>query len=84
MVLWHFDGQPLSNWPMAVTLNTLVGFIATFATVLVILAVTGALGQLKWNWFAAGPRVLGDMEIFESAGRTQWGVWYLLVGGKGW
>ncbi|KAK3945409.1 hypothetical protein QBC46DRAFT_433768 [Diplogelasinospora grovesii] len=63
-----YDGRSLADWPLAVSLNTLVAFLATLCRALLAIPVTEGLAQLKWNWFARGrKRSVADFDFFESA-----------------
>ncbi|KAL2178794.1 uncharacterized protein P884DRAFT_122024 [Thermothelomyces heterothallicus CBS 202.75] len=68
-VLKTYNGRSLSDWPLAVSLNTLVAFLAAICQVALAVPLTEGLGQLKWNSFARGEKPLEDFVTFENARR---------------
>ncbi|OHE99659.1 hypothetical protein CORC01_05017 [Colletotrichum orchidophilum] len=81
-VLRSYDNQPLPNWPLGLTLNTVVAFISTFCRTSYVLPVVESLSQYKWNWYKS-PRPLGDFAVFDEASRGPWGSLKLLLRTKG-
>lgn len=73
VVLSHADDHPLSEWPLSLTVNTLVALIATICRVIIIVPVEEDLSQLKWNWFAASRGQLKDLYGLDQASRGPWG-----------
>lgn len=71
------DGQPLSNWPMKITLNSFVSFMSTVSKATLILPVSEAISQLKWLWFRSAGS-LEDIQKFDEASRGTWGSLKLL------
>ncbi|CAG9983269.1 unnamed protein product [Clonostachys byssicola] len=82
-VLRHFDGKPMPQWPMDLTLNTLLAFLATICRSMTIIPLAEAISQLKWNWFANCERPLNDMYNFDQASRGPWGAVMLIVKARG-
>ncbi|KAK2017460.1 hypothetical protein LZ32DRAFT_654882 [Colletotrichum eremochloae] len=82
MVLRSYNNEPLPNWPLGLTLNTVVAFIATFCRTSFVLPVVESLSQYKWNWYKS-PRPLKDFQIFDEASRGPWGSLRLLLATKG-
>ncbi|KAK1579926.1 uncharacterized protein LY79DRAFT_562858 [Colletotrichum navitas] len=82
MVLKSYDNEPLPNWPLGLTLNTVVAFIATFCRTSFVLPVVESLSQYKWNWYKS-PRPLRDFGAFDEASRGPWGSLKLLLTTKG-
>ncbi|CAO2655605.1 Nn.00g044080.m01.CDS01 [Neocucurbitaria sp. VM-36] len=80
-ILLHVQNQPLSKWPLALTINNVLAKVATAA---LILPISEAIGQLKWTWFN-GPtsKEMIDFEIFDKASRGAWGSFLLLFRTKG-
>ena len=70
VVLDHFDGRPLSDWSLTVSLNVVIAFLVMICHVSLLVPLTEGLSQLKWNWFARGERPLRDFEIFEGVSRA--------------
>ncbi|TDZ33789.1 hypothetical protein C8035_v010915 [Colletotrichum spinosum] len=82
-VLSQFDGEQLPQWPLGLTLNTLVAFLGTLARAAFVIPVSESLSQLKWVWFRQ-PRTLKDFQDFDAASRGVWGSLLLLKTTKGW
>jgi hypothetical protein len=83
-VLKIYDGRRLADWPLAVSLNTLVAFLTTLCRAAFVVPVVQGLAQLKWNWFARGDKPLADLQVFEDAGRgLPLGALKLLVMARG-
>ncbi|KAL1836280.1 hypothetical protein VTJ49DRAFT_5341 [Mycothermus thermophilus] len=82
-VLWTFDGHGLSDWPLTVSLNTLVAFLTTVCQVALAVPLTEGLSQLKWNSFARGDKPLADFVTFEDAKRSPGGAAALVWKRKG-
>lgn len=82
-VLRLYDGRGLPDWPLTVSLNTVVAFLAAMCEVALIIPLTEGLSQLKWNSFARGERPLADFQTFEDAKRGPVGSARLLYKRKG-
>ncbi|OHW93480.1 hypothetical protein CSPAE12_07918 [Colletotrichum incanum] len=82
-VLSRFDGQPLPEWPLGLTLNTLIAFLATLARAAFVIPVSESISQLKWLWYRQ-ERPLKDFQDFDSASRGPWGSLQLLKTTRGW
>lgn len=78
-ILVYVQNKPSPSWPLSQTLNTL----SRVASAALILPVSEALGQLKWNWFQKESKTMWDFEIFDNASRGPWGSAFLLVRTKG-
>lgn len=52
-VLYFYQHQPLPHWPLGLTLNAYISVLAKISSAALLLPVSEALGQLKWNWFQA-------------------------------
>jgi hypothetical protein len=68
-VLKTYDGRALADWPLSVSLNTLVAFLAAICQVALAVPLSEGLAQLKWNSFARGEKPLADFQAFEDARR---------------
>ncbi|KAH6845314.1 hypothetical protein B0I37DRAFT_312822 [Chaetomium sp. MPI-CAGE-AT-0009] len=68
-VLKTFDGRGLTDWPLAVSLNTVLAFLTAICQVALAVPLTEGLSQLKWNSFARGEKPLADFQTFEDARR---------------
>ncbi|KAJ4984176.1 hypothetical protein SVAN01_10347 [Stagonosporopsis vannaccii] len=86
-VLIHLQDDRLSNWTLdrrtGLTLNAYISVLSKMAGASLILPVSEALGQLKWNWFLQNSKQMWDFEIFDNASRGPWGSLLLLVRTKG-
>ncbi|MCJ1307443.1 hypothetical protein MMC25_001089 [Agyrium rufum] len=77
-VLAHFSGRALPEWPLNITLNTLIALLATVANANLSPVVQSGLSQLKWIRFK-DRAPLADMEAYDDASRGTWGALKLLV-----
>ncbi|KAH7113736.1 hypothetical protein B0J11DRAFT_497086 [Dendryphion nanum] len=73
------ENQKSPSWPLSQIFNTL----SRVASAALILPVSEALGQLKWNWFQNESKKMWDFEIFDNASRGPWGSALLLIRTKG-
>ncbi|KAK4128919.1 hypothetical protein N657DRAFT_668058 [Parathielavia appendiculata] len=83
VVLKTYDGRGLADWPLTVSLNTLIAFLAAICQVALIVPLTEGLSQLKWNSFARGEKPLADFQTFEDAKRGPVGSAMLLCRRRG-
>ncbi|KAK3310477.1 uncharacterized protein B0T15DRAFT_507150 [Chaetomium strumarium] len=82
-VLKTYDGRGLTDWPLTVSLNTLVAFLVAICEVAMAVPLAEGLSQLKWNSFARGEKPLADFQTFEDAKRGPAGSAMLLCKRKG-
>ncbi|KAK4141836.1 uncharacterized protein C8A04DRAFT_13703 [Dichotomopilus funicola] len=82
-VLKAYDGRGLADWPLTVSLNTVIAFLVAICEVALAVPLTEGLSQLKWNSFARGERPLADFGVFEDAKRGPVGSAMLLCRRKG-
>ncbi|CAG9986482.1 unnamed protein product [Clonostachys byssicola] len=73
VLLYKFDGKPAPSWRFGLTLNTIVAFLSTICWATMMVPVTEALSQLKWNWMSLHVRPLRDLYLFDQASR--WPFW---------
>jgi len=78
IVLRHYDGKKIPHWKFGLTLNALISLLAGLTRSSLLIPTYQALGQLKWNWFRAEPKVMVDFELFDSASRGPLGSIFLL------
>lgn len=78
VVLDTCNDNRLPQWPLGLTLNTVVALLATLCRSIIVLPVADAISQFKWNWFATGHRPIKDLYIFDQASRGPWGSLRLL------
>lgn len=71
------------HWPMNITLNVYIAILSKVASASLMLPVSEALGQLKWNWFQGRSKKMWDFELFDNASRGPWGSLMLLIHTKG-
>ena len=83
VVLRVFEGRAVRDWPLGVSINTVVAFVVAVCQVVLAVPLGEGLAQLKWNSFARGARPLGDFEAFEDAKRGPVGSARLLWKRKG-
>jgi hypothetical protein len=83
VVLKTYDRRGLADWPLTVSLNTLIAFLTAICQVAVTVPLTEGLSQLKWNSFARGEKPLAHLQTFEDAKRGPVGSAVLLCRRKG-
>ncbi|KAH7316913.1 hypothetical protein B0I35DRAFT_512755 [Stachybotrys elegans] len=77
-ILHQYDGRSIPQWPLGLTLNTLVAAFATLCRAASVVPVTEGISQLKWNYFVGQQRPLRDLYLFDQASRGPWGSVHLL------
>ena len=82
-VLARFSDRPLPEWPLNITLNTLIALLATIANANLLPPIQSGLSQLKWVRFKNKRAPLSDMEAFDDASRGTLGAIKLLAKGRG-
>ncbi|KAJ3577305.1 hypothetical protein NPX13_g3262 [Xylaria arbuscula] len=78
LVVYH--GRPIHNFFFGITLNGIVSILSTAYKASLLYAMSSALGQSKWNWYAQGPHRLDDFERIDEASRGPLGAFYFLYG----
>lgn len=78
VVLKVYERKAIPKIPFGLTLNAIISILATGSKSSLLLAVAGAISQLKWSWFATRRRNLDDMQEFDDASRGPWGSVTLL------
>jgi len=81
-VLIPFHGKPLPQLPWSVKLNTIASTLATFAAAFLMVPVSSAVGQLKWNWYCTS-RSVAHFDKLDQASRGAWGSFKLLFSRPG-
>ncbi|KAB8265036.1 hypothetical protein BDV32DRAFT_62518 [Aspergillus pseudonomiae] len=80
VILAKFDQQPQPSWKH-VSLNSVISWLSTISKGCVLYAISEALGQLKWAWFAQGTRPMSNFRTFDAASRGFYGsgelIWTL-------
>jgi hypothetical protein len=82
IVLKVFEGQPLPNSPLKISLNAIVGLLATFGEVLLMVPVASAIGQVKWLRVSR-KRPMNEFRLVDEASRGPWGGVLLLRKSRG-
>ncbi|KAI6462311.1 hypothetical protein MCOR17_005979 [Pyricularia oryzae] len=83
VILSRFDQESLREFPLPITMNTLVAFFITICHAALIFPLVQALSQLRWNWFVREDRSLADFQAFEDARTGPFGAVRLLIATKG-
>lgn len=72
-VLYREDGKSLDRWSLAVSLNTVVSTLGTFARITLAFALSACVGQQKWSWLHKRSDRLVAFERFDEAAKGPWG-----------
>ena len=69
-----YDNRLLAQWPLRISLNTVISFLSQIGQTALMLPVVSCIGQLKWLWFVQpkSTRTLADFEAFDDASRGPW------------
>lgn len=78
MLLFHSGKKQPQYVLPGITINAYISVFAAVAKAALILPVSEAIGQLKWNWFQSD-RNLWDFYLFDGASRGPWGSVALLA-----
>lgn len=76
--LYPHNGQPSPQWPLDVSINSLLSVYALILKASIGLILTSCIGQLQWKWFALESRPLYDMVRFDQATRDAGGALNLI------
>lgn len=76
--LYPHNGQPLPQWPLDVSINSLLSVYALILKASIGIILTSCIGQLQWKWFALESRPLYDMVRFDQATRDAGGALNLI------
>lgn len=79
VLLVHYDGQYMPEWPFQINLNSAIAFLTTFLRAAILAAVAEIIGQIKWTWFTERTRPLHHLQDFDSASRSVLGSLRLLA-----
>lgn len=69
ILLLAYDNVSMPEWPLSLTLNTVVALLATLCRFVVAIPIAEGISQLKWNWFAVRPRPIKALYAFDQASR---------------
>lgn len=80
-VLKRYDGQPLQTWPYTLQITTVVSYLAIICKSTLVMSITAALSQCKWNIYTrkGRPLKLADFQSLEAATRGPLGALKLLI-----
>jgi hypothetical protein len=85
ILLKTYDQHPPPQFSYGLTLNALTSVLASFSKSSLLVAVAGAISQLKWHWFqSTDGRSVFDMQLFDDASRGPWGSVMLLSTAHSW
>ncbi|ETS87796.1 hypothetical protein PFICI_01624 [Pestalotiopsis fici W106-1] len=76
--LYPHAGQPLPQWPLKITINTLLSIYNVVFKTLLAFVVASCIGQLQWTWFSSR-RSLHDVVLYNQAAQGAWGSARLLL-----
>ncbi|KAJ3565318.1 hypothetical protein NPX13_g7551 [Xylaria arbuscula] len=84
-ILLRYDQKLVPQFAYGITLNAIISTLTTFSKSFLLVAVAGAISQLKWRWFQSveGRRVI-DTQLFDDASRGPWGSLILLATPSRW
>jgi hypothetical protein len=78
IVLRIWDHHPLPNLRFSITPNAIIGLLASFGQLFLMIPVSSSIGQLKWLQ-ALQKRPLKAFQALDEASRGPWGSFLLLV-----
>lgn len=64
------DGKSLANWPLSITINTLIAVFSQIGQTVLAIPVSACMAQLKWLWFTKEQHPLDDFGAIESASQS--------------
>ena len=77
VILRIYEGRPLPDWPLSITINSLVSIFSTVMGMTLLVPLEQCIGQAKWHWFQ-DYRPLVDMETYDRGSRGPWGALKML------
>ncbi|KAI0814286.1 hypothetical protein GGR55DRAFT_701954 [Xylaria sp. FL0064] len=73
-ILLLYDQRPVPEFTYGITLNAVLSTLTTFSKSFLLVAISGAISQLKWRWFQSTEgRGINDIQLFDDASRGPWG-----------
>jgi hypothetical protein len=73
VLLLSYDHKPIPSFSHDVTLNGIIAALTILMESMLLVPVSAAVGQLKWNWFASQYRPMGGLDAFDDVSRGPWG-----------
>lgn len=67
------NGHSLPDWPLHLTINTLLSVFSTIGEISIMYPVTECISQLKWLWFTTNSHPLDQFQAFDAASRGRFG-----------
>ncbi|KAK0654190.1 hypothetical protein QBC41DRAFT_386543 [Cercophora samala] len=77
IVLISHSEKQLPNWPLKISLNSILALLTTLAKACFMWPVSNAISQAQWSWFLQD-RPLHDFHLIDQASRGSWGALALL------
>ncbi|KAL7937139.1 hypothetical protein V8C35DRAFT_294829 [Trichoderma chlorosporum] len=68
LTLRRYEGETISSWPFAITLNTFVSICTLLIKTLLGLILSNGIGQLKWVWYRKAHPLI-HLQAYDSASR---------------
>ena len=78
LILYLHEGRPLPEWPLSITINSLVSVFSAIMSAAMLLTNAEIMSQGKWHWFTGERHPLKDMDVFDQASRGPWGAFKML------
>ncbi|KAI0102447.1 hypothetical protein GGR51DRAFT_574123 [Nemania sp. FL0031] len=72
--------RPIQNLPFGITLNGVVSILTTAYKASLLYAISAALGQSKWDWYACEARRLSEFDRIDEVSRGPLGAIRFLFG----
>ncbi|KAI1350435.1 hypothetical protein F5Y01DRAFT_305370 [Xylaria sp. FL0043] len=74
-ILLLYDHRPVPEFTYGITLNAVLSTLTTFSKSFLLVAISGAISQLKWRWFQSTEgRGINDIQLFDDASRGPWAL----------
>lgn len=77
LILRIHEGRPLPDWPLSITINSLVSIFSTIMGMTLVVPLAECISQAKWLWFQHH-HPLSDMEVYDRGSRGPWGALEML------
>lgn len=76
-----YDGAELPHWPLGLTLNACVAVFSVVTKASLMVTVSEAIGQAKWDWYlhTRQPKPLSDFQAIDEASRGPYGSALILI-----
>lgn len=83
-VLYSYSGYPLPDWPLGITINTLISILSAISTSALLSVLSSIIGQTKWVWMARDHGRLSQLELIDNASRGPWGSMLFISSARTW